>query len=152
MQGVAKAALFFMSFANQNLCSTFVIASSNRSGLQMDYLEHFLLEVVKEHLKSLSDAEFLALTCDQTKLHDGLIRQVYNQACSRHFRAPIRVSADVFGCSKRNITKYLRRTWWILQTRNYSSALPIQKPVISQRISTGESPDTNNYRQALVII
>ena len=75
-----------------------------------DYLEQFLLETLKEHLQSLSDAEFLALTCDQTKLHDGLIRQVYNQACRRNFRAPIRVTADVFSCTKRNISKYLKRT------------------------------------------
>ena len=47
-------------------------------------LEQFLLEVVKDYLKSLSDAEFLALTCDLTTLHDGLIRQVYNQACHLH--------------------------------------------------------------------
>ena len=69
-----------------------------------------LLETLKEHLQSLSDAEFLALTCDLTQLHDGLIRQVYNQACHRNFRAPIRVSADIFVCTKRNISKYLNRT------------------------------------------
>ena len=76
----------------------------------MDYLEQFLLEVVKNHLKSLSDAEFLALTCNLTILHDGLIRLVYNQACNRKFRAPLRISADIFVCSKRNISKYLKRT------------------------------------------
>ena len=73
-------------------------------------LEQFLLEVVKDHLRSLSDAEFLALTCNLTTLHDGLIRQVYNQACLRNFRAPLRVSADIFVCTKRNISKYLKRT------------------------------------------
>ena len=73
-------------------------------------LEQLLLEVVKDHLRSLSDEQFLALTCDLTQLHDGLIRQVYNQACLRNFRAPLRVSADIFVCTKRNISKYLKRT------------------------------------------
>ena len=72
-----------------------------------DYLELFLLEAAKGYLKSLSNEDFLALTCNLTTLHDGLIRQVYNQACIRSFRAPNRVTADVFGCSKRNIYKYL---------------------------------------------
>lgn len=76
----------------------------------MDYLEQFLLEVAKEHLKSLSNAEFLALTCNLTTLHDGLIRLVYNQALARKFRAPLRVTADIFVCSKRNISKFLKRT------------------------------------------
>ena len=39
-----------------------------------DYLEQFLLEVVKDHLKSISDEQFLALTCNLTTLHDELIR------------------------------------------------------------------------------
>lgn len=73
-------------------------------------LEQFLLEVVKDHLKSLSDEQFLALTCNLTQLHDGLIRQVYNQALRRQFRAPNRVTADIFVCTKRNISKYLKRT------------------------------------------
>ena len=73
-------------------------------------LELFLLEQAKGYLKSLSNEDFLALTCNLTTLHDGLIRQVYNQACHRNFRAPIRVSADVFVCTKRNISKYLKRT------------------------------------------
>ena len=60
----------------------------------MDYLEQLLLEIAKDHLKSLSDAEFLALTCNLTSLHDGLIRQVYNQALARKFRAPLRVTAE----------------------------------------------------------
>lgn len=36
--------------------------------------EQILLETAKGYLKSLSDAEFLALTCNLTSLHDGLIR------------------------------------------------------------------------------
>ena len=81
-----------------------------------DYLEQFLLEAAKGYLKSLSDAEFLALSCDLSQLHDGLIRQVYNQAIRRQMRAPIRVTADVFRCSKRNICKYLSP-----KTRNFAN-------------------------------
>ena len=89
------------------LCVCFVLSKWTQMN---DYLEQFLLEVVKDHLQSLSDEQFLALTCNLTKLHDGLIRQVYNQACNRNFRAPIRVVADIFVCSKRNISKFLKRT------------------------------------------
>ena len=81
-----------------------------------DYLEQFLLEAAQGYLKSLSDEQFLALTCNLTTLHDGLIRQVYNQACVRNFRAPIRATADVFACSKRNISKYLSP-----KTRNFAN-------------------------------
>ena len=70
-------------------------------------LDQFLLEAAKGYLKSLSDEQFLALTCNLTTLHDGLIRLVYHQAIYRCLRAPIRVTADVFQCSKRNISKYL---------------------------------------------
>jgi hypothetical protein len=35
---------------------------------------------------------------------------VYNQACHRNFRAPLRVTADIFVCTKRNISKYLKLT------------------------------------------
>ena len=59
-------------------------------------LEQFLPEQAKGYLKSLSDAEFLALTCNLTTLHDGLIRLVHNQSLSRQFRAPNRVTAAVF--------------------------------------------------------
>ena len=73
-------------------------------------LEQILLEAAKGHLKLLSDAEFLALTCDLTKLHDGLIRLVYNQSLCRKFRAPNRVTADVFGVTKSSIIKNLQKT------------------------------------------
>ena len=73
-------------------------------------LEQFLLEVVKDHLRSLSDEQFLALTCNLTQLHDGLIRQVYNQALRRQFRAPNRVTADVFLLSKKQIGRILLKT------------------------------------------
>ena len=72
-------------------------------------LEQFLLEVAKGYLKSLSNEDFLALTCNLSLLHDGLIRLVYYQAIIRCLRAPIRITADVFVCTKRNISKYLSK-------------------------------------------
>ena len=71
--------------------------------------EQVLLEQAKGYLKSLSDEDFLALTCNLTTLHDGLIRLVYHQAIIRCLRAPVRITADIFVCTKRNITKYLHR-------------------------------------------
>jgi hypothetical protein len=56
-------------------------------------LDLFLLEQAKGYLKSLSDEQFLALTCNLTNLHDGLIRLVHNQSLSRSFRAPNGVTA-----------------------------------------------------------
>ena len=70
-------------------------------------LETIMLEAAKDHLKTLNDEQFLALTCNLTTLHDGIIRLVYHQAIIRCFRAPVRVTADVFLCTKRNISKYL---------------------------------------------
>lgn len=82
----------------------------------MNYeLEQVLLEAAKAYLKTLSNEDFLALTCHLTTLHDGLIRLVYHQAIIRCFRAPIRVTADVFVCSKDNIKHFLRRTLEKLQ-------------------------------------
>ena len=71
-------------------------------------LEQFLLEQAKGYLKSLSDAEFLALTCNLTTLHDGLIRLVHNQSLDRKFRAPNRVTAGIFDRRKDTIKKFLR--------------------------------------------
>ena len=68
-------------------------------------LETIMLEAAKEHLKTLTNEQFLALTCNLTTLHDGIIRLVYHQALIRCFRAPVRVTADVFVCTKRNTRK-----------------------------------------------
>ena len=72
--------------------------------------EQILLETAKGYLKSLSDAEFLALTCNLTSLHDGLIRLVHNQSLCRKFRAPNRITADVFMQTKSSIIKNLQKT------------------------------------------
>ena len=72
-------------------------------------LDLFLLEAAKSYLLSLSDEQFLALTCDLTNLHDGLIRTVHQQSLKRRFRAPFKVSADVFLCSKDNIKYFINK-------------------------------------------
>jgi hypothetical protein len=71
-------------------------------------LEQFLLEEAKGFLRSLSDEQFLALTCNLTTLHDGLIRLVHNQSLNRKFRAPNRVTAEIFDRRKDTIKKFLR--------------------------------------------
>ena len=72
-------------------------------------LEQFLLERAKGYLKSLSNEDFLALTCNLTTLHDGLIRLVHNQSLSRQFRAPNRVTAAVFDRRTDTIKKFLHK-------------------------------------------
>ena len=59
-------------------------------------LDLFLLDAAKAYIRSLSDEQFLALTCDLTNLHDELIRTVHMQSLHRKFRAPFKVTADVF--------------------------------------------------------
>ena len=77
-------------------------------------LDQFLLEAAKSYLPSLSDEQFLALTCDLTNLHDGLIRTVHQQSLKRRFRAPFNVTADVFLCSKDNIKYFINKKGKIL--------------------------------------
>ena len=72
-------------------------------------LENVMLEAAKSYLKSLSDEQFLALTCDLSNLHDGIIRVVYYQVLIRQFRAPNRVTADVFYLSKKQIGRVLKK-------------------------------------------
>ena len=59
-------------------------------------LDLFLLDAAKGYIRSLFDEQFLALTCDLTNLHDELIRTVHIQSLHRKFRAPFKVTADVF--------------------------------------------------------
>ncbi len=77
-------------------------------------LDRLLLEVAKDYLLSLSDEQFLALTCDLTNLHDELIRMVHQQSLNRKFRAPYKVTADVFLCSKDNIKYFVNKKGKIL--------------------------------------
>ena len=69
-----------------------------------------MLEAAKGYLRSLNDEQFLALMCDLTNLHDGVIRLVHNQSLSRGFRAPNRVTAGVFDLSCKQIGRVLKKT------------------------------------------
>lgn len=72
-------------------------------------LDLFLLDAATGYIRSLSDEQFLALTCDLTNLHDELIRTVHMQSLHRKFRAPFKVTADVFLCSKDNIKYFVNK-------------------------------------------
>ena len=72
-------------------------------------LDLVMLEAAKGYLRSLNDEQFLALMCDLTNLHDGVIRLVHNQSLSRGFRAPNRVTAGVFDRGVSTIKDVLRK-------------------------------------------
>ena len=72
-------------------------------------LEVIMLEAARGYLQTLNDEQFLALSCDLSQLHDGIIRIVHNQSLRRNFRAPKRVTADVFLRSKKQIGRVLRK-------------------------------------------
>lgn len=70
-------------------------------------IEKIMLKAAKAYLESLDDEQFLALTCELSNLHNGIIRLVHTQSLIRQFRAPMRVTADIFQCTKRNIRHFL---------------------------------------------
>jgi hypothetical protein len=48
-----------------------------------DQLDQTILEMVRTYLRSLSDSDFLALTCNLTALCTGLVRVVYDEVLRR---------------------------------------------------------------------
>lgn len=46
-------------------------------------LDQTILEMVRTYLRSLSDCDFLALTCNLTALCAGLVRVVYDEVIRR---------------------------------------------------------------------
>ena len=48
-----------------------------------DRLEQTIFKMVRTYLRSLSDSDFLALTCDLTILCTGLVRVVYDEVLRR---------------------------------------------------------------------
>lgn len=72
-------------------------------------LEQIMLEAAKAHLRQLDDEQFLAVSCDLQQLHDGIIRIVYHQSLRRMYRAPRRVTADVFLLSKKQIGRIISK-------------------------------------------
>ena len=88
-------------------------------------LDLFLLDAAKGYIRSLSDEQFLALTCDLTNLHDELIRTVHIQSLHRKFRAPFKVTADVFLCSKDNIKYFVNKKGKIFPSLLILKAVPL---------------------------
>ena len=72
-------------------------------------LEQIMLEAAKAHLQQLDDEQLLAVSCDLQQLHDGIIRIVYHQSLRRMYRAPRRVTADVFLLSKKQIGRIISK-------------------------------------------
>ena len=48
-----------------------------------DKLEQTILEMVRTYLRSLSDSDFLALTCNLSNFCSGLVRVVYDEVLRR---------------------------------------------------------------------
>jgi len=48
-----------------------------------DQLDQTILEMVRTYLRSLSDRDFLALTCNLSALCAGLVRVVYDEVLRR---------------------------------------------------------------------
>ena len=48
-----------------------------------DQVDQTILEMVRTYLRSLSDSDFLALTCNLTALCTGLVRVVYDEVLRR---------------------------------------------------------------------
>ena len=84
-----------------------------------DQLDQTILEMVRMYLRSLSDSDFLALTCDLTALCTGLVRVVYDEVLRRQaqeINKPIKdhrfkylnnVVAAVFDRSVRHIRRII---------------------------------------------
>ena len=84
-----------------------------------DHLEQTILEMVRTYLRSLSDCDFLALTCDLATLCAGLVRVVYDEVIRRQaqevdkpkadqrFRSLNKVVAAIFDRSTRRIRQIM---------------------------------------------
>ncbi len=84
-----------------------------------DQLDQTILEMVRTYLCSLSDSDFLALTCDLTTLCTGLVRVVYDEVLRRQaqemnkpkkdqrFKYLNKVVAAVFDRSVRHIRRII---------------------------------------------
>lgn len=74
-----------------------------------DKLEQFILKAVIAFLQSLSDDQLIALTCNLTSVHDGLIIAVHNEFKRRGFRDFTYQTASVFDRSKRFIRLFFEK-------------------------------------------
>ena len=74
-----------------------------------DKLEQFILKAVIAFLQSLSDDQLIALTCNLTSVHDGLIIAVHNEFKRRGFRDCTYQRASVFDRFKRFIRLFFEK-------------------------------------------
>ena len=72
-------------------------------------LDLFLLDAAKGYVRSLSDEQFLALTCDHSSLLAGLVRLIRNQSSARGFDSTAN-TARTFRLSTRQIRNILKKT------------------------------------------
>lgn len=84
-----------------------------------DRLEQTILEMVRTYLRSLSNSDFLALTCNLTALCTGLVRVVYDDVLRRQaqeintppkdqqFKYLNKIVAAFFDRSKRHIRRII---------------------------------------------
>ena len=84
-----------------------------------DQLDQTILEMVRTYLRSLSDSDFLALTCNLTALCIGLVRAVHDEVIRRQaqeintpkkdqqFKYLNKVVAAIFDRSVRHIRRII---------------------------------------------
>jgi len=84
-----------------------------------DQLDQTILEMVRTYLRSLSDSDFLALTCNLSALCAGLVRVVYDEVLRRQaqeintpkkdqqFKYLNKVVAAIFDRSVRHIRRII---------------------------------------------
>ena len=84
-----------------------------------DRLEQTILEMVRAYLRSLSDSDFLALTCNLTEFCAGLVRVVYDEVLRRQvvemnkpkkeqqFRYINKIVAAIFDRTQRHIRRII---------------------------------------------
>ena len=85
-------------------------------------LDLFLLDAAKGYIRSLTDEQFLALTCDHSSLLAGLVRLVRNQSSARGID-PTANTAKTFRLSTRQIRNILKKTWFSAKAEIYFRTL-----------------------------
>lgn len=60
-----------------------ILPGTIKINIMKDQLEQTILEMVRTYLRSLSDRDFLALTCNLTTLCEGLVRAVHDEVLRR---------------------------------------------------------------------
>lgn len=121
-----------------------------------DRLEQTILEMVRTHLRSLSDSSFLALTCNLTDLSSGLIHVVYDEVIRRQtqeinkppkeqqFKYLNKIVAAIFDRTTRRIKQIMEKT----KKGKFISTQSVKKAVLLQR-HFDKRPPTKKQRFTL---